>query len=242
MRRLILFAMAVCVVLGGAYLFLFKRAETVRAAKGYKSADTPQAAADMFKRAIEKRDYDIAAHYCTPGYAEQLRRGANAATELGEAIDNLNYQMTERGLLRDETKAALYAIEPFPRDFQITVSKENGNTAEAAFVFNGPLYYGNQPTAGPWNLKSEVFQAFTRSMRFVNATSAVVPMKKDGSEWKFDFPADGALQLRVGYLNDKYKNYINPLRMVTQEVKNDPSTRENTTNRLKSLLEQASKE
>jgi hypothetical protein len=242
MRRLIFFVLAVGVVLGGGYLFLFKRAETVRAAKGYKRADTPQAAADMFKRAVEKREYDMAAHYCTAGFAEQLRRGADAAAGLGEAIDNLTYQMKERSLIRDEVKVVFYALDPFPKDVQITVGKENGDTAEATMVFSQPLLSGNQPSAGTWNMKSEIFQVFIRSMKRPTPTTVVVPMKKEGGEWKFDFPADAPLQLRVGYLNDKYKNYVNPLEIVTQEVKNDPTTKENVTSRLKTLLEQAAKE
>src|SRR5262249_20994106 len=156
----------------------------------YKNADTPQAAADMFKRAIEKRDYDVAAHYCTAGYGEQLRRGETAAVGLGEALDNLNYQLKERSLIRDETKVVLYALKPFPKDVQITVGKEKGETAEAMLVFSTPVLYGNQPTSGQWNLKPEIFNVYTRSMRFVNPTTAVVPLKKEGSEWKFDFPVD----------------------------------------------------
>jgi hypothetical protein len=242
MRRLIFLGLAVCAVLGGTYLFLFKRADTVRAAKGYKNADTPQACADMFKRAVEKRDYDIAAHYCTAGFGEQLRRGEKPAAELGEAIDNLNYQLKERSLVRDETRIVLYALDPFPKDVQITVGKEKGDTAEATLVFSTPVLYGNQPASGQWNLKPEIFNVYTRSMRVVNPTTAVVPMKKEGAEWKLDFPVDATLQLRVGYLTSKYKDYVNPMQIVTQEVKNDPSTKENTTTRLKSLLEQAAKE
>lgn len=242
MRKFIFLALAVCSVLGGTYLFLFKRTEVVRAAKGYKNADTPQVAADMFKKAIANRDYDMAAHYCTPGYAEQLRRGARSATELGEEMDNLHYQMKERGLVRDEVRVVFYALDPFPKDVQITVSKENGDGAEAALVFSLPVLHGQQPTSGTWNMKPEIFNTYTRSMKFVNGTTAVVPMKKVGNEWKFDFPADPALQARVGYLNDKYKDYINPMETVRHEVKNDPSTKENTTTRLKSLLEQAAKE
>jgi len=196
----------------------------------------------MFKRAIEKRDYEIAAHYCTAGYAEQLRRGDQSAVELGEALDNFNYQLKEHGLMRDEAKVVLYALDPFPKDVQITVSKENGDAAEAALVFSLPVVVGNQPTSGTWNLKPEVFGTFTRSMRYVNVTTAAVPMKKEQGQWKFDFPVDAPLQLRVGILNDKYKNYVNPLRTITHEVKTDPSTKENTTQRLKSLLEQAAKE
>ena len=78
MRKFIFLAMAVCAVLGGTYLFLFKRTEVVRAAKGYKNADTPQVAADMFKKAIEKRDYDMAAH------DDELGRGRRLADILAE--------------------------------------------------------------------------------------------------------------------------------------------------------------
>jgi hypothetical protein len=241
MRQMIFFGLTVVAIVGGAYLFLFKRADTVRAAKGYKDADTPQVAADMFKRAIDKREYDVAAHYCTAGSAEQFRRGADAATNLGTAIDNLGYQMKERGLMRDEVKVVLYGMDPFPKDILITVSKESGDTAEATFVFSMP-YISNQPTSGAWNIKQEILQVYCRSMRYANATTAIVPMKKEGNQWRFDFPADPALQARVGYMNDKYKNYTNPMEMVTLEVKNDPSTKENTTQRLKSLLESAAKE
>ena len=66
-------------------------------------------------------------------------------------------------------------------------------------------------------------------------------MKKEGT-WKFDITADAALQARVTYLSEKYMNYVNPLKKVSEEVKNDPSTKENVTQRLKTLLEQAAKE
>ena len=228
---MIFFGLAVVAILGGAYLFLFKRADTVRAAKGYKDADTPQVAADMFKKAIEKCEYDIAAHYCTAGSAEQFRRGGDAAAKFGTAIDNLSYQMKERGLLRDEVKFVLYGMDPFPKDILITVGKENGDTAEAVIVFSMP-YISNQPISGSWNIKQEILQVYCRSMKYANATTAVVPMKKEGGQWKFDFPADASLQARIGYMNDKYKNYTNPMEIVTMEVKNDPSTKEDATRRL----------
>ncbi len=240
MRRLIFLALAVVAIAGGAYLFLFKRADTERLAKGYKDADTPQVAADMFKRALDKREYDMAAHYCTPGYAEQLRRGSTAATDLGVAVDNLSYQMKERGLMRDEVKVVPFTLDPFPKDVQTTVGKETGDTAEATFVFSAPAL-SNQPASGSWNLKTEILHVYIRSLRYTTTTTASVPMKKDKKEWKFDFPADAPLEGRVAYLNDKYKNYVNPMETVTHEVKNDPATKENATQRL-SLLEQVAKE
>lgn len=242
MGRLIVLVLVVGALAGGAYVFFFKKSEASRAVRGYKKAETPQVAADMFKKAIEKREYDMAAFYCTAGYAEQLNRGAEAGSKLATALDNLTYQMKERSLTRDEVKLILYQLDPFPKDIQITVSKEAGDTAEATLVFSGPSISGDNPSTGGWALKPEIFMVFVRSMKSPKPNVVVVPMKKENGEWKFDFASDNALQLRVGYLNDKYKNYVNPMEIVTQEVKNDPSTRENVTARLKSLLESAAKE
>jgi hypothetical protein len=242
MARLITIVLVLAAIAGGAYVFLFKKDDASRTLKGYRKADTPQVAADMLKKAIESREYDMAAFYCTKDFAEQLRRGAKAANELADHLDRCTYQMKERGLIRDEVKAVFFALDPFPKEVQISVGKESGDTAEATLVFTLPVFSGNQPSSGTWNLRPEIMNVFVRSMQFKNNTTVVVKMKKEGEEWKFDFPVDSALQLRVGYLNDKYKNYTNPLEMVTQEVKNDATTRENVTSRLKSLLEQAAKE
>lgn len=242
MARLITIILVLAALAGGAYLYLFKRAEATRFAKGYKKAETPQVAADMFKKAIQAREYDMAAYYCTKDFAEQLNRGAKAAQELAEQIDACAYQINERGIMRDEVKQVFFWLDPFPKDFQITVGKESGDTAEATIVFQLPLLSGNNPSSGTWNLRPEIFNVYTRSMKFKNPTTVVVGMKKEGDEWKFDFPVDGSLQLRVNYLNEKYRNYVNPLEVVTREVKNEPTTKENVTSRLKQLLEEAARE
>jgi hypothetical protein len=230
------------VVAVGGYLLIFKRGDVDRARKGYKSADTPQLAAEMFKKAMKEREFEIASDYCTAGYADQLKRGAKAANEFGEALDNTYFQMDQHKLIRDELKVIFYNLDPFPKDFEIIVSKEAGDTAAAEFRFNTPVFKGDQPSAGSWSLKPDIFQTYVRSLNFRTPVIAVVPMKKEGNVWKFDIPADNALQARVGYLNDKYMNYVNPLKKVSEEVKNDPSTKENVTQRLRTLLEQAAKE
>lgn len=242
MRRYVVMGALALVVAVGVYLAVFKRGQVARLAKGYKAADTPQAAADMFKKAVQAREYEYAADYCTRDYAEQLRRGAAAAKEYGDALDNLTYQMKERDLIRDEVKVVLYRLDPFPKDVAIVVGKEAGDTAEAVLTFATPTFKGGGPTSTEWKLKDDILQVFVRSMRFGNTATAAVGMKKEAGAWKFDFPADPALQTRVGHLNDKYKNYVNPFQIVTQEVKNDPSTKENATQRLRTLLEQAALE
>jgi len=241
-KRLILIAVVLVVLLVGAFVAIFMRAEAMRKVQGYSNADTPQEAADMFKKAIQNRDYEYAADYTTPAYAEQMKRGGDAGKEFAVALDNLIYQMNERSLIRDETKLVFASLDPFPKDFTIVLAKVTEETAEATITFAAPVLRGKEPNSGEWKLRSEMFNVFLTSLRFKNPSTCVVGMKKDAKGWKFDFPSDAALQLRVGHMNEKYKNYVNPFEMVTQEVKNDPNTKENATARLKELLEGAAKE
>ncbi len=227
---------------GGAYLFLFKGKDTLRFAKGYKKADTPQVAADMFTKAIKDRDYEIASDYATKDYAEQLKRGHKAANKMATQLDNMIYQMEKRDFLRDESKYALFQLDPFYKDFTIVVGKEAGDKAEALITFNLPFLKGGQPSAGSWQLKPEMFQTFIYDLGFSSPTTVVVPMVKDKEGWKLNFPAHTPLQLRVAYMNEKHMHYFNVYEMLDQDVKNDPTTRENTTERLKTELQKAAKE
>lgn len=227
---------------GAAYLFIFKPGQASRLAKGYKPADTAQAAADMFTKAVKARDYDIAADYCAKEYGEQLKRGHDAAKALGTALDNLTYQLTERGLMRDEMKSVLLGLDPFPKDITILVGKESGENCAATLTFQGYVSGSSPQSQGVWQLDPLVSNVFARPLPFKTPISVAVNLKKDKEGWKFEFPAITDLQVRVGRLNEKYKNYTNPLEVVTQEVKNDPSTKENVASRLKTLLEQAAKE
>ncbi len=231
-------------LLGGVgYLVIFKRGAVSKTLGGYSKANTPQEAADLFKKAIEAREYTIAAGYCTKEYGEQLTRGASAATDLAVAIDNLQYQLKERGLERDETKLALFLLDPFPKNITILVSKESGANADATLTFALPPGGNSQASAGKWALKPEMFQAFTRSMVYTAPTTVKVKLANDPTlGWQFDFPADPALQVRVAYLNDKAKNYVNAMKVITQDVKTDPTTKEDLTNQLKIKLESAARE
>ena len=240
MRRYITMGVVVLILVVGIYTAAFKRGAVARLVSGYKAADTPQVAADMFKKAIQAREYEYAADYCTQPYAEQLRRGAKASTEYAVALDNLTYQMKERDLIRDEVKFVLYRLDPFPKDITITVSKESGDAAVATFVFAMPDVKGG-PVSGEWKLDANIEQVYIKPLPFTGNATAV-DMKKEDGKWKFDFKPNSTIQHRVERMNDKYKQYINPFEMVTQEVKNDPSTRENTTTRLRQLLEGAAKE
>ena len=241
MRRYITMGIVLLVLVVGVYIAVFKRGMVARTAKGYKAAETPQVAADMFKKAIEEREYEYAADYCTQDYAEQLKRGSAAAREYAVALDNLIYQMKERDLIRDETKLAFYLLDPFPKDITITVGKESGDSATATIVFAAPEMRGGASAGTDWRLDTGITQCYVRALPF-KGYATMVEMKKEKNAWKFDFRPDSSIQQRVARMNEKYKNYVNPFEMVTQEVKNDPNTRENTTSRLRQLIEGAAKE
>lgn len=240
MKRYILLGVVLLVLVVGAYIAAFKRGMVARMAKGYKTAETPQLAADMFKKAIDEREYEYAADYCTGDYAEQLKRGGAAAKEYAVALDNLMYQMKERDLIRDQTKIVFYKLDPFPKDIAIKVGNESGDSAVATITFTPPDARGG-PSGTEWKLDDGIQQVFVRSFKY-NGYSTQVEMVKQDGKWKFDFRPDNSIQQKVSRMNDKYKQYVNPFEMVGQEVKNDPSTREDTTERLKKLIEGAAKE
>ena len=240
--RLLLAFVLIGLVGGGVYLWMFKKTDTVRIAKGYPKSETPQMTADYFKKAISNREYEMAALYCTAGYAEQLKRGHEAASKLGTAIDNTGYQMKERAVLRDEVKVVLFLLDPFPKDISITVDKESGDKAEGKLVFKFPDVAGGQVSSTPWNLNPKLYNALLPQLKA--SVGTVVPMKKENGEWKFDFPTDAAVQERVGLLNSKYAKYVNVMEQVSSEIKTDPALKETAaaTAHMKGLLESAAKE
>lgn len=243
MPRIIGFVVLIGLIGGGVYIFMFKKTDAERLALGYPKAETPQMAADSFKKAINERNYKMAALYCTATYAEQLNRGGEAASKLGTAIDNTGYQMKERDVLRDEVKVVLFLLDPFPKDISITVDKESGDKAEGQLKFTFPTVAGGPVSSTMWNLNPKVYNALLPQLKNP-AGVTVVPMKKENGEWKFDFTSDAVVQERVGLLNSKGAKYVNVMEQVSSEVKTDPALKETAaaTARMKSLLESAAKE
>ncbi len=242
LRRLVILLVVLGLLGGGAYFFLFKSKDTFRFAKGYKKAETPQLAADMFKKAIQDRDYESASDYTTKEYAEQLKAGHKAAGKMATQLDKMIYQMGERDFLREENRYVLFQLDPFYKDFTVAVSKETGDKAEALITFNLPFLPAGQQRSANWKLKPEMYQTFIAHFPYTTPTTVVVPMIKDKEGWKFDFPSNTALQTRIAYMNEKHMHYFNVYEMLDQDVKNDPTTRENTTDRLKTELQNAAKE
>ena len=243
MRKLIVLVALGCVVLIGGYLYLFqwgKVRATFESARGYPEAKTPKEAVDLFRKAVQARDYEMAAKYCTSRYAEELRKGAHAAKELGTAIDNLTSQLKDNGVLSDEVKLVLYYYDPFQKDVTFTVDKESADAAEATIAFDGLGGFTQQRPFSDWNLDPRVMRALSYDFP-LPGTSGKLYLKKEAGAWKLDVPVSQNQQAATTRINDRYKDYLNPFKIVSQEVKNDPTTKENVKNRLKTLLEEASR-
>jgi len=245
MRNLIILIAVLALLAGVGYVVFFRWGDANRAAKGYKKAETPQACAEMFRKAINDRDYDIAADYVTPTYAEQLKKVHTEARELGQAIDNLESQLNSRGLMRDEIARVLFALDPFPK-IEVNTADESSGTPKIKITIPLPKVGQSQVGSGDWQLRKEVLFALVPTMpadrRVMVQNVLTLPMKKDGEVWKIDVPVDSGLQNAVSTLKDKSKNFVNPLNDVKDNVKIDSTTKENVAAELRRLLEQGSKE
>jgi hypothetical protein len=240
--RFVTFLVIVALLGAGVYVGVFKRGDARRKAGGFGEAKTPTEAVELFMKAMKERDFDIAADYCTDAFAAQMRACQAEANEFAVKLDNMIYQFNERGLIRDEMKQVFICLDPFPKDFTTVVGKESNGECEVAFRFNVAFPKGGMP-AGMWALRPEIFNVYLSSWRFDGESPiSRQKLKKVGEAWKFDFPVNANLQRRTQTMKEKAKNYVNPFSVITQEVKTDPTTKENVTKRLKELLEQAARE
>jgi hypothetical protein len=234
MRRIVTIVglFLVCVV--GGYLGLFKReavADMADSARGYPRAKTPQECVDLFKKAVAARRYDKAAKYCTKEYAEQLTRGAPAATELGEAIDDLNFRLNQDGVSTSELDLVLFYHDPLPPRLTLTIQSTSEKEATAVFGVAEPRLQTNYPST--WEI----------DVRFAKALYAYVPgsvrLVKQGDQWKLDVPVSPQQRTQVDTLIANHKDYVNAFKKVAEEVRTDRTTKLEVEKRFRELQGEA---
>src|SRR5262245_549543 len=134
--RLTSLLVLLAIVGGGIYVVFFtdwlKKGEDIL--KGYHDAKSPQEAMDLFRKAIQARQYETAAKYCTGAYAEQLKRAHTAAREMGTTIDQLYAQMEKKGFNSDKAVSALNKLDAFPTWFKVKLTlKQNEDKATGRY-------------------------------------------------------------------------------------------------------------
>lgn len=242
MRKLIIQLMLVAIVIGAGYLFLFKKKDvtervksSVQQIRGYTTAKSPTEAIDNFQKAIKNRDYETAAEYCGPDYAEQLRKAAPVAKDLGNEIDNLLYKMEERKVSSEQVRVVLALLEPFPNNIVMVV--KNPGTDKAIAVIDekgtGVKDLGKQQH---WKIDLGMIRTLQRDV------PGEVEVRKSGDTWKIYFPAGPNLQLAVSHLKDHGQDYVNAINRVKNELQSKSIlTRDELETSLKSEFEKANK-
>jgi hypothetical protein len=234
MRRIVTVAGFAVVFVVGGYVSLFKReavADMADSARGYPKAKSPQECVDLFKKAVAARRYDKAAKYCTREYAEQLTRGADAAQDIGEAIDELNTRLTQDGVATSELDLVLHYHDPLPSRLTMTIKSTGESEATAVLGVTEPRLQTYYPST--WEI----------DLRFAKALYAYVPgtvrLVKQDEHWKIDVPVAPEQRVQVDTLIARHKDYVNAFRKAAEEVGTDRTTREGFEKRLKELLGEA---
>jgi hypothetical protein len=247
MRKLIVGVAAILLVLGVAYLTLFKRdavmslaSQGALAAQGFTPAKTPSEALDSFRKAVKDRNYAAAEMYLGGDYAEQFHKGAKNGQNLGVAIDNLSHTMETTGTKSDKVKLVLRLLDPFPSTLKVLKVEPTGDKGAYAVLTEesgSPLEI--QGNFQDWTVDPRMFRSLFRSV----PTDGRVELRKEGDsangQWKIYLPVTPPLRLCVDYLADNGSNYVNAISRVKEDLKNDATTKESLENALKKALEES---
>lgn len=191
----------------------------IAAAKGYKTAKTPGEAMDNFHKAIQNREYGIAASYTTKGYGDQLKRAHANASELGGDIDKIREWGNEKGLLTDKLKMTLHLLDPFPKNFKPGAAPEQkADKAYGMFVWD-PLPLSDATTNIREDLKAMDSRMFQNLLSY-QAFNGKIELVKEGEVWKLNVPMTPAWEAEVGYFNDRCKTYLTGLNGFWKDVNN----------------------
>jgi hypothetical protein len=241
-KVLIFVAVAALVVATGVFWFVPKaRPGFVKSLfwkmQGYTPAKTPQECLDRFQKAMKQRDYEAAALYADKDYAEQIRRGADNAKDLGDAIDSLRHNMKNKGITSEKVDVVLRLLDPFPaQQLKWSNLRESADKTTAVFEWDEPLpkIDSSLPT---WINRHEVTSAFL-SVPVVD-WDGVVHLVKENDNWKIHLLVTDRMRTAVGKLRDKGGNYKNSIQVVRDEVKNNPATQENVESALHQRIDEA---
>lgn len=246
--------LAVVLVAGGLLIFapgLVKK--YFRSAQGFNIAKSPEECIDFFRKAIEKRKYDIAAElYVTGDYKEQLKRAAVAAKALGDSIDNLRYNMDSRGYDSEKINILLAQLEPFPRD--LTTNNWVKSESEARVDLVETTGFDLTKTRSVYEIKLGKDAPMLRALTPVpgglvafKGQKLIIPVKmvkvnekvfdKVEECWKLEITVTQAMRNAVDVLVQRYKPYTKVMESVSDDLRGRTFTVDALESQLKNDLE-----
>ncbi len=198
-------------------------------ARGFTPAKTPEEAMEKFREAIERREYQYAAIYCTKPYADFLEKSHENASNLGSIVDKFRNWGDEKSLLTDKLIIALYQIDPFPSNFVVKgTTKEVNGKATGEFQWITPSPTTRKPNVTIIeDLKDMDPRMFTNVLAF-GMFSGKMALVKEEDAWKIDVPMNAAWQGEINYFNERSKHYTNRLRGFWDDVNNQRYAGEST--------------
>jgi hypothetical protein len=212
-------------LLGGAYVALFERdwamslwGKVKRQVKGYKKAETPEQAMEFFNKALAARDFEAAADYVSGDYGAKLRGVAGKAEGLAKAIDDFGTAMEKHNVESLRARQLLAAREPFPKRYEVVKIDKKGDGEAVASV--------------------KVYSGLARD--FVGV--AVLPLKKDGDQWKLALPLTPAERDRFAAIAKHARDYVNAINVVKNRMKTDATTKSDVEKDLAEELRTAEKD
>lgn len=218
---------------GGAFFYFFLLEDTQ-----WPKAKTALEAIDNFNKAIKSRDLKHAAKYCSPAFAELLRKGDEAARKLGTAVDNLRSRMSSDGVSTTEMEYILALHDPFMTTFTLTKVSEQETQVTASVKNPMPT----PPTESKETWTRPVFQlAYYRAFLNPKVPSVSVRVIKQTDGWLIEVPFDKDTAASVEALVKKYRDYQNAFEVLSREIKIDRTVKEDVRKRLKELTDQAAR-
>jgi hypothetical protein len=273
--RLVSLLVLIALVGGAAYVWFFQRDwlfqkadEAKRLAQGYTAAKTPSAAVDNFTKAINKRDYEAAAIYCSADYAELLKKAHKAAQALGEAIDSVTGAMDRHNIDSPNSQFVLSLLDPFPTSLKVVSVEKQGDESKkgdkkgkdkhksdkkgedagqseekgenlAIGVFSLGLPPAPRADLGKdWGLDPRMIR--TLSQQF----PLTVEVRAEGKEdkvWKIQIPklTVTVQRLTIDHLIGNYKNYVRGLQGLRRDALRDAGTKAEFERELKKMLSES---
>ncbi|MGL4551233.1 MAG: hypothetical protein ACRC33_08595 [Gemmataceae bacterium] len=216
-----------------------------KAARGYSPAKSAEDAMDQFKRAIERRDYDVASDYLTGDYREFFVKGTADAQVLARETTDMASVMKSTGVKSDKVDLMLFWLDPFPA-FKYTVQKSSGGSTLAQIHWNEDalrLRDGFSKVSVEENRRH--FLMFHSLLPNGTAIPApiTVAVKEVGGAWKIEIPvqlfADRHLRDTVEALRKNGTNYRNAIADVKNNIKNNPAVKEAFESEFKTNLDRA---
>jgi hypothetical protein len=215
-----------------------------KAAQGYTPAKSAEDCLDQFKRAMEKRQYDVARDYLSGEYRELFMKGADDARELARGIDELADVMKTTGVKSDKVDVLLYWLDPFPA-FRYEVKNKSSGTVMALIHWRDDA---PRVQAGLQSLGTERYDLVPLMLHSLLPTGTTLPspmavtVKETDGVWKIEMPVqfgDRHVRNCVESLRVNATNYRNALQDIKQSIKNNPAVKEDFEREFKSNIEKA---